>query len=196
MSDEDDSILDGTVSEVKEAVENMKNPNYSNLLKREKKGKDRKGVREFLESKVEEMKTGTTEEEPSDNDNSFKKRYAIAGTGLIFGLLIGLVVGQMMAPSAIDGDEQQVKENVRQLVNSGGFNGTVDVGNPEVRSGMYYFNVSLTNQVPNGTSRTSYQTAYVTKDGKLLFPENPLMGVPVNIEQAIQRSNQQANTTR
>jgi len=188
MSDED-GVLEGTVSDVKEAIKGLKDPDYRDLLKREKEGKDRKGVKEFLESKIDYV---VSDDETESNEEGFMdSRYAIIGTGLVFGLLIGLIAGQAFAGSSVNGDRQVAKENVRQLVESGGFNGTVDVGEPTVRNGMYYFNVSLTAEGPNGTSRTNHQTAYVTTDGQLLFPERPLMGIPVNIEQAIQRQNQQ-----
>ena len=52
-SEADDSVLDGTVSEAKEAVSDMENPDYEQLLELEKDGKNRKTLVEWLEGKVE-----------------------------------------------------------------------------------------------------------------------------------------------
>lgn len=46
-------VLDGTVGEAKDAINEMEDPDYEKLLELEKQGKDRKTLREFLESKAE-----------------------------------------------------------------------------------------------------------------------------------------------
>lgn len=53
-SDEDEEyeeVLDGTVSEAKEAVRELDDPDHERLLELEKQGKDRKTLKEFLESR-------------------------------------------------------------------------------------------------------------------------------------------------
>lgn len=46
-------VLSGTVQEVKDAVREMANPDYEAILEAEKRGKDRKTVKEFLERRVD-----------------------------------------------------------------------------------------------------------------------------------------------
>ncbi|WEL19721.1 hypothetical protein [Candidatus Nanohalococcus occultus] len=48
-----DDVLSGTVQEVKDAVREMADPDYRAILEAEKRGKDRKTVREFLERRVD-----------------------------------------------------------------------------------------------------------------------------------------------
>ncbi|WP_414836387.1 hypothetical protein [Candidatus Nanohalococcus occultus] len=48
-----DDVLSGTVQEVKDAVREMAEPDYRAILEAEKRGKDRKTVREFLERRVD-----------------------------------------------------------------------------------------------------------------------------------------------
>ncbi len=44
--------VSGTVGEAKEAIEDMEDPDYARLLELEEEGKDRKTLKEFLESRV------------------------------------------------------------------------------------------------------------------------------------------------
>jgi len=47
-------ILSGTISEAKDEIEEMENPDYEKFLEAEKEGKDRKGMKKFLSEKIEE----------------------------------------------------------------------------------------------------------------------------------------------
>lgn len=47
-------ILSGTISEAKEKIEDMEDPDYEKLLETEKENKDRKGIKSYLENKIEE----------------------------------------------------------------------------------------------------------------------------------------------
>jgi len=47
-----EEALDGTVSDAKDAIKDMENPDYERLLELEQEGKDRKTLKEFLESRV------------------------------------------------------------------------------------------------------------------------------------------------
>lgn len=52
-SEEDYSdLVDGTVSEAKDNIENLENPDYEALLEAEESGKDRKTLKEFIEGKM------------------------------------------------------------------------------------------------------------------------------------------------
>jgi ribosomal protein L31E len=51
--EEYEEALDGTVGEAKDNIEDLDNPDYERLLELEKEGKDRKTLKEFLESKIE-----------------------------------------------------------------------------------------------------------------------------------------------
>lgn len=47
-----EEVLSGTVSEVKESVRDMEDPDYERLLELEEEGKDRKTLKEFLEDRA------------------------------------------------------------------------------------------------------------------------------------------------
>ncbi|MFB6076379.1 MAG: 50S ribosomal protein L31e [Candidatus Aenigmatarchaeota archaeon] len=49
-----EELLDGTISEAKEKINNMESPDYKKLLEIEKENKDRKGMKSFLEGKLED----------------------------------------------------------------------------------------------------------------------------------------------
>jgi len=49
-----DDIVSGTVGDAKDAIENMENPDYDQLLEAEKSGKDRKTLKEFIENQKED----------------------------------------------------------------------------------------------------------------------------------------------
>ena len=49
-----EEVLSGTISESKEAVKGMENPDYEKLLEVEKENKDRKGMKQFLEKNIGE----------------------------------------------------------------------------------------------------------------------------------------------
>lgn len=54
--DEEDyeEVLEGSISDAKEKIENMEDPDYEELLDIEKSNKDRKGMKSYLEKKLEE----------------------------------------------------------------------------------------------------------------------------------------------
>lgn len=207
MSDKDEnSVLDGTVDEVKEAVKNLDDPDYEDLLKQEEEGKDRKTVKDFLKRKAgisdaekeqkddsESDKEETTTEKPASSLTSDSSAVPLAAAGVVIGLLIGLAAGQMVG-GGVSGNPDVASNNVEAIIASGGFNGTVDVGSPQTRHGMYYFNVSITQQTPNGTS-TSFQPAYVSKDGELLFPvvRSFMLTSPINMPETISRQQNATN---
>jgi len=111
MADDQDyeKLLDRNVGEVKSSVRDLEDPDYEQLLQLEKDGKDRKTVKEFLEDRlddeeetqdsVEEVDEETEEiveeieEETSDGLlGSFSKNTVLA-SGVVLGVLIGLVAG-------------------------------------------------------------------------------------------------------
>ncbi|MFB6088694.1 MAG: 50S ribosomal protein L31e [Candidatus Aenigmatarchaeota archaeon] len=49
-----EGLLGGTISEAKKKINDMDNPDYDKLLKIEKNNKDRKGMKSFLEGKLED----------------------------------------------------------------------------------------------------------------------------------------------
>lgn len=220
MSEDYRELLSGKVEEVKERVEDLDDPDFEKLLKLEREDKDRKTVKEYLENlrdqaeEAAEEAVGEAEDEAeeeldsedvevtggkpgsvSDSLNSLSPA-SLLGLGLVAGIVLGAGAAQMFAggsggyeasPSAVKGDMQELLS---------GPNRTVDVGSADRQHGMYYFNVSTTQQTPNGTS-TSYRQFYVSSDGELLFPDLqiPLLGLqtPVNLQDAL---NQQRNATR
>ena len=49
-----DDIVSGTVGDAKEAIQDLENPDYDQLLEAEESGKDRKTLKEFIENQKEE----------------------------------------------------------------------------------------------------------------------------------------------
>lgn len=203
MSEDTDyeEILSGTVDEAKKSIRDMENPDYEELLRLEKEGDDRKTLKEFLERQldsedIDESGDEEVEETVDTEENGFLTLSAnqLLLLGGIAGVLIGLLVGYSMAPAAgTQGNPAQARQAVEELITSGSFNGTVDVGQPTERHGMYFFNVTMTQDTPNGT-QTGYQATYVTKDSELLFPvmNNLFVQSPINIQQAIAKQRQRS----
>ncbi|MFB6089084.1 MAG: hypothetical protein ABEK36_04870 [Candidatus Aenigmatarchaeota archaeon] len=48
-----EELLDGTISEAKKKINSMETPDYEKILEIEKENKDRKGMKSFLEGKLE-----------------------------------------------------------------------------------------------------------------------------------------------
>lgn len=208
---EDDytDVLEGTVDEVKDAIRDMDAPDFDALLDAEKEGKDRKTVREFIESQIPEEEEEASEEDSEDLDEeeeeeivegieeetsggilgSYSGTSLLAG-GVILGLVIGFVVAGMTGAS---GDAQSntvspdlVRDSVETIAGVG-LNTTPEVTEPEVRHSMYNMNVSTSIETENGTQSTS-QEIYVTLDGEKLFIVQRQLGqtlMPIDIQQAV-----------
>lgn len=222
MSEDYREILSGKVEEVKDRIDDLDDPDFEKLLKLEREDKDRKTVKEYLEDlrdeaeeaveeveeEVEEASEEVEEELDSEDVKVTGSSESISeqlgslspATMLVLGLVAGIVLGagaaQMFAGSSggYEASPSTVKGDMQELLS--GPNRTVDVGPATRQNGMYYFNVSTTQQTTNGTS-TSYRQFYVSSDGELLFPDLqiPLLGLrtPVNLEDAL---NQRRNATR
>lgn len=184
-------ILEDNVSEAKKAIRDLEDPDYSQLLQIEKDNKDRKTVKEFLETKMgtEEETEEVVEEIEEETNNgllgAYSKTSLVTG-GLLFGLLIGLVAG-MGAADYTTGDVQLAKDTVTDLLEASGFEGDISFTEATQEHGLYYVNLNMTTEGVNGTS-TSSRAFYVSKDGELLFPEvqSPLITSPINVEEALQ----------
>lgn len=218
MSEDKDyeDILSGSIDEVKDEVDEMDDPDFQALMDAEKDGKDRKTLKQYFEEKMEgtgssEEETETEEEtqqtldeEPEEgvvdeevSDTSFTDSmsfWEVLVIGGVIGLIAGAAVGYTLSPSAASGGSpQQAQQAVEDLVTAGGFNGTVDVGQPERRHGMYFFNVTFNQETPNGT-QTGNQAAYVTTDGELFFPvvDSFFMQSPINIQERLAQQEAQS----
>ncbi len=202
MADNTDyeDILDGTVKEAKNAIRELEEADFEELLELEIDGKNRKTLREWIEKQLEQQEYEIGKEDAEDEMllSSVSPVSALGG-GLIVGLLVGLVAASfVMSPGAGGQDRvaaSQVQGDVRELISAGGFNGSVEVSTPEARHGLYYVNVSMSRDGPNGTVSQS-QPAYVTFDGELLIPiqTNPLTGQmmnPVPLQQRLAQAQQQ-----
>lgn len=199
-------ILDGTVDEVKDEVSNLDDPDYQKLLEHEKDGKDRKTLTDYFENRMDATETLQEAEEVAEEhsqgllDRLPKQRILLGGVAL--GLVIGLVAGFTVGDSGSTVDRvssDKVQQDMKELVTAGSFNGTVEVDEPEVTNGMYYLNLTMTQQGPNGT-QTQSQQAYVSLDGQLLFPvrKNILGQVvsPINLPDRIKAAQQQQQNSQ
>jgi hypothetical protein len=216
MADDDSDfadILEGTVDEVKDRIRDLDSPDYEGLLGAEEDGKDRKTVKEFLQSRMDSDEEEEDEESESidveDPEEvvediereteggllgSFSKTSVLAG-GVILGLVIGFAAAGFTSNTGAKANPAAVQQNVKTLAGAGSFNGTVDVSEPEVRHSMYYFNVTMEQQGQNETVSQS-QEIYVTLDGRYLFLVREQFGQtlsPIDIPQALQRMEQQQN---
>ena len=208
---EDDSdfkdILEGTVDEVKDAIRDLDAPDYEGLLDSEKEGKDRKTVKEFIESRLPEDEEEDSEDEEAEEEavveeieeetaggllGSYSPTSVLAG-GVILGLVIGFVAAGF-APGASSNDTTQVdsdlvRESV-QTVAGVGLNVTPDVSEPVVRHSMYNMNVSTSVPTENGTVDQT-QEVFVTLDGEYLFIAQKQFGQyvrPINLQNAVQQA--------
>jgi len=204
MSDKDyEEILNQNVDDVRSSVQDMEDPDYRELLEQEKQGKDRKTVKEFLESNIEESEDSTTEEteeeivEEIEEDTSSgllgsfsTEQVAVGGTvlGVIIGLIIGF--GAFGMSGGAQASQAEAQSTVQGLFDATGSDADVEVTS---QNGMYYANVT-TEQEVNGTVQESSQTFYVSPDAELLFPEvqSPLMQTPINVEDTMDQLEQQA----
>lgn len=200
--------LDNNVDEVKKQIRNADDPDYEALLEEEKDGKDRKTIKEFLETRVEKQDEEEQEEveeelvEEIEEETSggvlsgFTDPQILAG-GAILGLVLGLVVGAVALPMETQTQitDVQAEERVSTLLTASGQLAEEDVDvSVDQRNSMFYINATAT-QTVNGTSQTQSQTYYMSSDGSLLFPEvvrSPLgnQQVAIDVDQAIQRAQQ------
>jgi len=206
---EDDytDVLEGTVDEVKDAIRDLEDPDFDALLEAEKEGKDRKTVREFIESRIPSEEASEEDSENLDEEEeaeivegieeetsggilgSYSGTSLLAG-GVILGLVIGFVAAGMTGAS---GDAQSntvspdlVRDSVETIAGVG-LNTTPEVTEPEVRHSMYNMNVSTSIETENGTQEQS-QEVYVTLDGEKLFIVQRQLGqtlMPIDVQQAV-----------
>ena len=212
MADNDtdfDDILEGTVDEVTDAIDELDDADYDGLLEAEENGKDRKTVKEHIESLIDDEEE---DEDPLDEvDESAEEvveeieeeteggvlgsfsRTSVLGGGLILGIILGFAVASFSGPAGANPD--QVKENVRTIAAPGDFNGTVEVTDPVRRNSMYYMNVTMSQDTVNGTAEQT-QGVYVTLDGQKLFVEQVQLGrtlSPVDIPSTLEQIEAQQN---
>jgi len=206
MPDNDD-ILDGTVDEVKEKIDDAVDLDYKSLLESEEEGKNRKTIVEYIEQKIgeevdEDMHSGGSDEVTEDEVleeiedetaggilGSYSRNSVFTG-GLLLGLLIGLVAmglsGAGMGADEIS--EQDARDRVVQIV--GEQAQLSETFGQE--HGLYTFNITSTGQQGNETV-TQTQTFYMTKDGAQIIPrQSPLTGqsTVINVDQAIEAAQQ------
>lgn len=199
---EDDysDVLSGTVDEAKDGIGDMENPDYRKLLQMEREGKDRKTLKEWIENRLEEADQPFDEPEDLDevaedlSDEPVLSSNQMLAGGAVIGVLIGLVAGLWIGGASAAGGQvtkaspSTVQQDVRDIVASDNFSGTVDVDRPVETHGMYFVNVTSTSEQGNQTVTRS-QHAYVTLDGELLFPVRRRLGqtiVPVRLQERAQ----------
>jgi len=214
---EDDytEVLEGTVDEVKDAIRDLEDPDLEALLDAEKEGKDRKTVKEFIESRMPEEEEEASEDGSEDLDEeeeeeivegieeetaggilgSYSGTSLLAG-GVILGLVIGFVAAGFTGASTTPGDTSSstvapdlVRDSVETIAGVG-LNTTPEVTEPEVRHSMYNMNVSTSIETENGTQSTS-QEVYVTLDGEKLFIVQKQLGqtlMPIDVQNAVQQA--------
>jgi len=207
MADDQDyeELLDQNVGEVKSSVRDLQDPDYEQLLQLEKDGKDRKTVKEFLEDRLDEEEVEDTveevdeeteeiveeiEEETSDGLlGSFSKNTVLA-SGVVLGVLIGLVVGYGALGGSSDMASQgEVESSVGELFTASGLDASqFEIAEYTQQNGMHYLTLNITQQTQNGT-QTNSRSYYVSPDAQLLFPElrSALVQTPINIADTLEQ---------
>ena len=202
--DRSDDILDNNVDEVKERIRDAVDVDLTELLEAEKDGRDRKTVKEFIESRISSGDDEDSEEEEEVDEvvkaveeetaggifGSYSSSSVFAG-GLLLGLLVGLVsmgVVSGIGPSGEEVSSAEAQSTVEQLLN-----GTGEVSELEERHGLYYFNVTSTVNTGNETAEQS-QSFYMTKDAEIIFPTQ-LLGQPsyIDVDQALSQLEESQN---
>lgn len=204
MSKNYEEILDQTVDEVREAVNDLEEPDYEDLLEIEKNGKDRKTVKEFLERQIgdhdasDEETVENIEEETSEGFiGSFDREKILVG-GVMAGIVIGLIAGMAFNTQSSAG-QSEIRNSIQQFYDASGT--TPESISVRSTNGMHYATVNISQQTANGT-QTSSQSFYVSPDGELLFPEvqSPFLTNPYRIDDLIAQAQQQqqpsGNTTQ
>jgi len=210
-----EEVLGGTVDEVKEAIDDLDDADYEELLDTEENGDDRKTVKDYIRSSMDSEQEDETEavEETSEEEEeivedieeetqggflgSFSREAVMAG-GLAVGVLIGIVASSYMMPAGGGGaSPASVKEDVRVILTGGQpVNGTVDISDPVRRHGMYFLNATVTRETANQT-RTQTQGVYVTLDGEKLIPVREQLGrtlMPIDVESTLSQIEAQSQT--
>jgi len=211
MADDQDyeELLTQNVGEVKDSIHDLENPDYRQLLQLEREGKDRKTVKEFLEDRLdddeveEEVEEETEvpepysseveeiEEETSEGLLGSFSRSTVLASGVVLGVLIGLVAAYGALGSTSSGmvSQDQVESSVSELFTASGVDASqFEVAEYTQQNGMHYMTLNITQQTQNGT-QTSSRSYFVSPDGELLFPElqSALVQTPINIDETIQQ---------
>jgi len=203
MSEKDyEDILDQNVDEAKEAIEELEDPDYQELLDAEKDGRDRKTVKQFLESFTEEQddteeteETENTEEETEIVSEGLLEEYSrnqILSGGLIAGVVIGLIIGfGFTATDSPQATPQEVEDSINSLFDATGEAEQIEISDIEQRNSMYYATIDVEVEMENETE-TQSESFYVSPDAELLFPEiqDMMMQNPINIEETITQMEQ------
>jgi len=221
MADNDkdfDDILEGTVDEVKDAIDDLDDVEFEDLLDAEKEGKDRKTIKDHIESLMDDEEDDESPVEEADESaeevveeieeeteggflGSFSKT-SVLGGGLILGVILGFAVATFSGGPSGSASPAQVQEDVRAIAGAGGFNGTMEITEPEIRHSMYYMNVSMSQQNGNETVSQT-QKVYVSLDGQKLFLVREQLGrtlspidIPSTLEQIEGSQTPESNATQ
>jgi hypothetical protein len=217
--------LGDNVDEVKKQIREAEDPDLEELLEKEKNGKDRKTVKEFLEKKIDQQEVEIEEtedelveeieEETEGGLLSDFSRQQVLTAGTLMGLVVGVIVGAVALGDTLADQEitsVQAEDRVEELITAGGqyTADQLDVS-AQNQNSMFYINVTADVQSANGT-RTASQTYYMSLDGSLMFPEqirSPLgsQQVVIDVEDALRnarqptpdnqtQTNQTSNTTQ
>lgn len=200
-------LLNQNVDEVKSSIRDLENPDYRQILQLEKDGKDRKTVKEFLNSQIEEVDGEQSEddsleeeteeiveeieEETSEGPLGSFSRSTVLASGVVLGVLIGLVVGYgaLGNTGSNMAGQAEIESSVNKLFTASGVNASqLEIADYSKENGMHYVTINVTQQVQNKT-QTSSRSYYVSPDGELLFPElqSRLVQTPINIEETLQQ---------
>lgn len=145
---EHEEVLQGTVDEVKESIQNLDDPDYEGLVEAEKEDKNRKTLVSWLEARAyedshegeeeshgegeQEESRETGQEESDDVDETVEqveKQTAgglggsfssgqIALGGLLVGLIIGLASGTLVGDTGMSGEPGASTDQIREDVST------------------------------------------------------------------------------
>ncbi len=115
MTDENyGEILDKTISEVKEEVEENEKINLEKLLEAEIEGKDRKTLKEWIENKIEDREVELEDETVSGEElNTWERPFVNILLGILIGFALTFIV---MYPAEMVEAEEFTLDEIDEMV--------------------------------------------------------------------------------
>lgn len=206
-----DVDFDDTVDEVKKQIRDLEDPDYQSLLEQEKSDKDRKTIKEFIQSRMDDDEVEVEEEDVEDElVEEIEEETAggllgglspeaVLAAGVAGGLVLGLLLGMVFDLSAGSADisTADAEDRVSSLY-EGQFEG-FEITGSEMRSGMFYISSNVSQEVEqnNETSVQEFeQSFYLTTDGQYLFPEQRQFGqlvMPIDVDSRLESMREEQN---
>ncbi len=210
MTDQADyeEIVDGTIDDVKDAVADLEDVDYRELLEAEQAGKDRVTLTDWIQEQMDDAAEATETVAPSTSPSTdsggqdaaaslLDRRATVFGVGLAVGLIIAAALafagalpgagssgpsGAITASEAGDRLETYLGDNKQSLRLPESTEIAVSDVTWDDTVGMYSATASVTAQVQNETVNQDLEF-YITENGRYLFASSPMQ--PIDMTQPV-----------